>query len=614
MFDRISFNLGVGVGIASGIGILRTALWPWSILFIVIGGPFIVLFTVGIIHFIGALLEEYVNSFGGRLVLIICGAFVVFVIWAVGPGAAWAGVTRVSIAVLPAALLLCFGMWACLLTQRRVRASRYRWARAAPKALVPVLIGLDLLVLFDRDLLTTVPAAGLLFPVGVWASIGIWRAMTGSRRVAVRAGADIILSLLLGADLVLFLVWAANLLNLPEAEIAVLRGTLERIGSIADLPWSLWVGLYVALAATSLVFALRPGKLTAAARWAERVPIVSSIDASRRILTVAHIGLLVVVLIAISAPESLEAALRGPLKAKYTVALQRELESHGEQLAYEAIRRQFTTTPNTPLSPSVQPLAAIVSKIHNISSPAPGTSDATSTERDLARRLGQLQITTLQLVATNPVLSAHQAVTDLARFEHPIRDADDLNDRLDKLDTEQQKTDTASRRINQIGELATTAVANMLQIPNLGESEIIQILREYLSGLVESSPLKDVFAAWAERLTGATTPPPADMTVVPDAERLQQAAAAALTQEKARVQLTDPTAPDQAEINTRIESPINAAVDLVNEARYLDQHTGPCDGCQQPSSPGDDEHRKGPGVDRPGEPVDPDIHLPIIGW
>lgn len=506
-------------------------------------------------------------------------------------------------AFIPA--LLVFGI-----SQRNVRASRYRWARYATDMLVAALTALDLLVLFDRDLLATQPAVGLFFPVGAWLSIRVWRVMAASRRPEVRAGADIALSLLLGADLVLFLVWGANLLDLPEAEIAVLRGTLERVGSIADLPWPLWVGLYVLLAGTSLAFALRPEGLTAIARWFQRLRVVPSIDASRRMLTGVHISLLVTVLIAVAAPASLEAALRGPLKAKYTVALQRELESHGEQAAYEEIRRQFTAGTSTSLS--VQPLAAIVSKIHKISSPPPGTTDATSTERDLARRLGQLQATTIQLTATHSALSAQQAVADLAQFDPPIRDEDDLNDRLDQLDTQQEHADTAARRVNQAAELAATAVANMLQIPSLGENEIIQVIREYLSGLAENSPLKDVFAAWAERLIGDTTLPRADTMVVPDPEQLESAALAALAQEQARVQL-DPSTPDLVQIRTQTESPTDAAVDLANEARYLDEDTGPCDGCAQPLPHGDEPYHQGPG-DHPVEPVEPlEPHIVIPG-
>jgi hypothetical protein len=403
----------------------------------------------------------------------------------------------------PAVILLVFGIWACMLTQRRVRASHYRWVRYTTDVLVAALTSLDLLVLYKPELLATHPAAGLLFPVGAWLSIRVWRVMASSRRLEVRAGADIALSLLLGADLVLFLVWAANVLDLPEAEIAILRTTLERVGSIADLPWPLWVGLYVLLAGISLAFALWPERLTSITRWSQRLHVLPSIDASRRVLSGVHIGLLVTVLIAVSAPASLEVTLREPLKAKYAVALQRELESRGEQAAYEEIRRQFTGTSTLP---SVQPLAAIVSKIHSVSSPPAGTSDATSTEGDLARRLGQVQATTLRITVTQSVLSAHQAVTGLARFEPPIQDAGDLNDRLDRLATQQQRADTVTRLVNQTAELAATAVANMIQLPGLGENEIIQVIREYLIGLVEGSPLKRVFAIWTGPVLPSVSP------------------------------------------------------------------------------------------------------------
>lgn len=299
------------------------------------------------------------------------------------------------------------------------------------------------------------------------------------------------------------------------------------------------------------------------------------------------------------------------------MALQRELESRGEQATYEEIRRQFTARTSTPQS--VQPLATVVHTI-DISSPPSGTSDATRTERDLARRLGQLQATTLQLNATHSVLSAQQAVADLARFDPPIRDEGDLSDRLDQLDTQQKHADTATRRVNQAAKLATTAVASMVQIPNLGENELSQIIREYLSGLVENSPLKETFAAWAERHTGNTTPPPADKMVVPDPEQLEQAALAALTQEQTKVQPADPSTPDQVQTRTQTESPAAAAVDLVNEARYREEHTDPCDGCAQPLRPGDG-HYQGPGDlpgegdhptegDHPVEPVEPHIVIP----
>jgi hypothetical protein len=156
---------------------------------------------------------------------------------------------------------------------------------------------------------------------------------------------------------------------------------------------------------------------------------------------------------------------------------------------------------------------------------------------------------------TQSVLSAHQAVTGLAQFGPPIRDARDLSDRFDQLDAQQQRADTVTRLVNQAAELAATAVANMIQLPNLGENEIIQVIKEYLSGLVEGSRLKNVFAAWAEHLTADTPPPRADAMVVPNPERLKLAALVTLIQEKGRVRLADPFGPDQAQIRTHTESP-----------------------------------------------------------
>ena len=63
---------------------------------------------------------------------------------------------------------------------------------------------------------------------------------------------------------------------------------------------------------------------------------------------------------------------------------------------------------------------------------------------------------------------------------------------------------------------------------------MVQVVREYLSGLVEESPLKDVFAAWTGRLAGAVRPPDAETLVVPEPEKL--ATEALLAQLKAEEQ------------------------------------------------------------------------------
>ena len=66
-----------------------------------------------------------------------------------------------------------------------------------------------------------------------------------------RAAADIAVALLLGSTLVLLLVWLANLLHMPPAEVRVLRGALGRAGAAVDPPWWLWTVLFALLAGAS---------------------------------------------------------------------------------------------------------------------------------------------------------------------------------------------------------------------------------------------------------------------------------------------------------------------------------------------------------------------------
>jgi hypothetical protein len=66
----------------------------------------------------------------------------------------------------------------------------------------------------------------------VWGSFLLWRKMTGSRRLAVKAGADLVFALLLGAQAVLLLVWLANLLGMPRPEVLALRAVLGRAGRL----------------------------------------------------------------------------------------------------------------------------------------------------------------------------------------------------------------------------------------------------------------------------------------------------------------------------------------------------------------------------------------------
>jgi hypothetical protein len=115
-----------------------------------------------------------------------------------------------------------------------------------------------------HPLLGVQAAAGLLLPVTVWLSVGLWRRMNDAERLWMRAGADLTVALLLGASLVLTLVWLANLLDMPAAEVSALRDAAGRAAVLIDVPWWAWFGLYLALAAATLAFALRPA-------WLQRV-------------------------------------------------------------------------------------------------------------------------------------------------------------------------------------------------------------------------------------------------------------------------------------------------------------------------------------------------------
>jgi hypothetical protein len=508
-------------------------------------------------------------------------------LWRAGPGALLDGLAVTAITALPALLVFAIGGWAYLLTLRRVRSWRHRWLRHLADLPTAGAVGVGVLQLFHRDLLAHQPAAAVFFPLGAWCGFWIWRSMGRSPRLAVRAGADIVLSLLLGADLVLFLVWMANLLGLSEPEVAVLRGALERAGAVADLPWWLWLGLLVLLAAASLAFAIWPGRLRPTIRWSVRLHVVTSVDAGKRLLTGVHIGLLVIVGVGLSAPPGLDTTLRGPLRTNYTVTVQRELDGAGERAAYAAIQREFS--PAHGQTPTVNTLTAIVSQIHSTS-----TSTSTSTEDDLARRVGQIQAAALGLSSPPQVRAAAIAAAAAAGLGPPVGDTSGLSERLDELSARQRQADAVKRQVNQAGDLAAAA-ASAMSIPGIGDHEIVQVIREYLSGLVEDSPLKDVFAAWATRLVSRITPPPAAGLVVPDPGQLELAAAAALDDERAKAGFSGPAATDPA---TLTSSAVAAAVELADQARLVAEGNTSCYECAQ--SPGAPDEP----ADRPNEPVE----------
>ena len=325
----------------------------------------------------------------GAAAALVCVAGLV--VWLLGPAVVRHGIAVMAVTLMPAVLVAGVGGWACVMVHRRWQASRHWAARHAADALLIAVTGTAILLLYQRDLVGAQGAAGLLFPVAVWFSIRGWRAMNDADRFAVRAAADIAVSLMLGGSLVLLLVWLANLLHMPAAEVAVLRGVLGRAGAVIDLPWWTWAAVYLVLAGVSLAFAVWPGKLAKIIDWFTRLRVVPSVEVTRRGLAAVHIGLLVIVLIGLAGPAATAPVLRARLAARYTETLTDTLRARGELAAYQAIIREFSLT----RQPLLTPLADLVAQIDAISKPSDGQHNATSTELDLARRIGELQAVTL---------------------------------------------------------------------------------------------------------------------------------------------------------------------------------------------------------------------------
>ncbi|MGH3293490.1 MAG: hypothetical protein ACRDP7_16955 [Trebonia sp.] len=501
--------------------------------------------------------------------------------------------------VLPAALVTACGTWAGVLAFRRTRAFRRRWQRAAPDVVAAATIGATLLLLVDHRLLTSLPAAGLLFPAAAWGSFLLWRAMSGSERLAIKAAADLAFALVLGGVLVLLLVWLANVLDMPRAEVAALRGVLDRVGALADLPWWAWTCAWLLLAAASLAFIRWPGRLKTAAKRFERWQAVTVTEITERALTGLHVGLLTIVFVGLAAPPAVTSTLGRRLSAAYEVAFQRELVEQGEVAAYTAIATQLAAQPTSPV------LSRLVTSLHDISPPE-DRQGASSTETDNARRIGEAQALALGLAAAPSLDPTARAAAAAARMTDQPAEPSDLSGRAADVQHEESEEDDTAKRVEVAGDLAAKVVASLIAVPSLSDNEVVQVVREYLAGLIEDSPLKDTFAAWIERLPGAKSPPGAAAEVVPVPERLEQAATAELSAAFSAAgdddPVNDPFATDPALTKAQAEDPLDGAVSIINQARYAQDQSGSCAGCSVPGNSDEDLPGEAPPEDHVEDP------------
>jgi hypothetical protein len=494
-------------------------------------------------------------------------------VWLAGPGPARHGIDALGVTALPGVLVAVTGGWLCVLARDRWHEATSRVFRHIWDALAAVVTCVTVLVLFDRWLLSVHAAAGVLLPVAIWLSIRAWRSMNDSDRVAIRACADLAVSVLVGGSLAVTLVWLADLLNMPLPEVTALRAVTEDAAVLIDIPWWAWLAVYALLIGASLAFALRPpwlkraglgpDRLTALSRRFTKWRLVPGTEVTRRVTSGLHIGLLMILLIGLTGQVAVVPVLRARLADRYTLTLADQERARQELAAFTEIRQEFTSTP--PNENALAPLAELVSQINHVGD--------TPTELDLAQRLGELQASTVatppaQAQATGPALNG------------------DGDEQLGELDAEEKHDDDAKEQVDRAAELTASAIGQALRIPHIGDATIVQILREYLSGLIEFSPLKDVLAA---------------RVVIPEPDKLKDAAVTELAREMQSTPVTDPAAVRRLEAETGVV----AAVRLVNQIRYLQEDSGPCPGCAAPAadnggndngSGGDDEHEPPPEV------------------
>jgi hypothetical protein len=541
-----------------------------------------------------------------------------------GPAAVRHGLAVAGTAVLPGAVVAVVGGWGAALVYQRLRTSTRLPVRRVPlvrrvgpikgAALAPWIADalaagvacVTVLLWSDPALLGAQAAAALLFPLAVWLSIRAWREMNGSDRLPVRAAADITVSLLLGASLTGLLVCLANMLKMPPAEVGALKDTADRVGGLLDVPWWAWAGLYAALAALSVASVRWPGLTRRLGGWATRPlhvrggwltwqRVLPGAEVAQRGTAGAHIGLLLITLIGAVAPAAAGPVLRVRLASQYTQSLTDIARAEGATAELRLVAADLPLLSASALAPLVD----LVVDIHKDGKATDGQPFASAVELDLAGRVGELQAATLSAGHRPPPVEQLEAdTTRAAGLDSPAADSGQEGERLGELATEEHNDQDAKELADQAGELAASALAKVLgPIPGLGGGEVTGILKEYLSALIEFSPLKDTFAAWTEKLAKEAEPPAAADLVVPDPARLDAAAVAQARREVANSPVSDP-----AKLKSLLdEGGVVGAVAVANQTRYLQEHAaGPCDGCAQPNSGSGSSND-----DHPDDPVDP---------
>jgi hypothetical protein len=415
-----------------------------------------------------------------------------------------------------------------------------------------------------------------LSPVAVWLGIVTWRRLNSSRHVLMRAGADVALSLPLGVALLLVLVAAANLFGLSPHDVEYVRRVAEQAKGLTDVHQVGWLLLYVALALVGVAIVVWASSLERLARWFAGTRLIPALGVGRRVASTVHTALLVSTLLGVAVPPALEPVVRADLRSSYEVALRDHLDAEGRRAEYEAIRRSFAGQPVA--APRQAALVTALGRVRDLDTSARRGDRATVVELDLAWRIGELQARLASQARASAPLSSEAAVADLRDLARPIGSASELDSRLDRVAHRQAQAQTSTEVLKRTAELAVAAVVNSL-FPSGASSELLQVVQEYISGIVESGPVKDIFVEDAERREygepAAHRPPDGARLVLFDPALLLGLARAQERTTRRFAAIPDASRLDSSELAWLGEPPAASAVEFLNETRVIEE-TGIC--------------------------------------
>ncbi len=465
---------------------------------------------------------------------------------------------------LAAALVAGFGGWSVFLARRRFDESEHRVVRVVPHlcgVAVATLLGEQV---FFGNLLSTTYVAPVLFGIAGWLSWCGWRAMRTDRRLAVRAAADIVWSVQLGLLLTLVLVWLATVLTLSPAQVRTIRAVLERAQTLTGVHWAYWLTAYVALAVSSFL----------ALRWPRRfgetrLPVFGVLGIGKRTLAGINIALMVSLVFTIAVVPVSEGVWKRQVEDRYALETRHVRHAAGEEAAYEQIHQYVTANRR-----AADQLAPVVEAVHQAAPAEPG-EPVSESALGIARQLGRFQAATLGLDDPAPENAAD------------LPGDPDVSEAFEELAGIQQAKTQQEARAGRFADAAAAALAGALDIPDLGRSEVVHILRAYLGGLVEEGRVRDLFYRWAR--DGGTPPPAVGRLVSVDLPALY-AAGYELTRRaavRAGVDVWAFNATYGLGLTLPGESPeLAEIVILARQNHHFSHGSSPCPGCVHPHEGG----------------------------